>query len=109
MDRRVRRMPETPPALLAETGDLAALAGQRYSARAYWERALERGSQEDVEPLPQDQREQLWALLGIDAMQREDFAGAEEYLSQASQAEGVFGEAASLYQTLAPVLKERLQ
>lgn len=111
LDERLKGMQSPAAGLLAHTGDLAARVGRRYSARAYWERALEAGSgdADERERLPRRQREQLWALLGIDAMQREDFAGAQEYLERAGAAEGAFGRAASLYQSLKPVLKERLQ
>lgn len=109
LDNRLGKMEAPAAPLLAEAGDLAARAGRPYSARRYWERALAAGEEEGREELPRWQREQLWTLLGIDAMQREDFSGAEQYLEQAANAEGAFGRAASLIQSLEPVLKERLR
>jgi tetratricopeptide (TPR) repeat protein len=88
-------------ALLAEAGDLAARTGRVYRARAYWRRALEAG----VEPW---QRIQLQALLGVDAVQREDFSGAQAYFA-GLPAEGAFAETAGLYASLIPLLREHLR
>jgi hypothetical protein len=90
-----------PAPALAEAGDLAARIGRPYRARHYWMRALEAG-------LPGWQRRQLQALLGVDAVQREDFAGARELL-QGLPEETAFGRVAGLYDSLIPMLRERLR
>ena len=90
-----------PGPVLAEAGDLAARLDRVYRARDYWVRALEAG-------VPAWERLQLQALLGVDAVQREDFEGARAYLD-GLPADSGFGRAGNLYASLIPVIRERLQ
>jgi predicted AAA+ superfamily ATPase len=87
--------------VLAEAGDLAARLDRVYRARHYWVAALEAG----VAPW---ERLQLQALLGVDAVQREDFEGARAFL-EGLPAEDEFGRAGRLYASLIPVIRERLE
>jgi hypothetical protein len=90
-----------PGPLLGEAGDLAALTGKVYRARDYWVRALEAG----VAPW---ERVQLQALLGVDAVQREDFSEARAYFAGLPE-DGVFGQAAAVYSALTPLMRDHLR
>ncbi|HKJ88954.1 MAG TPA: hypothetical protein VKA48_10645, partial [Gammaproteobacteria bacterium] len=86
--------------LNAEAGDLAARIGKIYEARDYWKKALKAG-------VPDWQARQLRALLGVDALQREDFAGAREYL-KGVKGDGPFARTAAIYSDLMPLIREQL-
>ncbi|MFB6261759.1 MAG: hypothetical protein ABEK42_14070, partial [Thiohalorhabdaceae bacterium] len=69
-------------------------------ARDYWLRALDAG-------VPDRERRQLRALLGVDAVQREDFKGAKSHLDDLS-GDGVFARAGKLYASLIPLIREQV-
>ncbi|MEF8794305.1 AMIN domain-containing protein [Thiohalorhabdus sp.] len=102
LDTFAREAPEgaLSGSVLAEAGDLGARLGRVYRARAYWLRALKAG-------VPDWERRQLKALLGVDAVQREDFKGARAHLEGLSADDG-FGRAGNLYASLIPLVRERL-
>jgi TolA-binding protein len=98
-DRRSQPQP-LPGPVYAEAGDLASRSGQVYDARDYWRKALEAG-------VPDWQARQLRVLLGVDALQREDFAGVEKYLTEV-KGDGAFARAAETYNALVPLIREKV-
>jgi hypothetical protein len=102
LDRHFRTRPtgEIPPVRLAAAGDLAARVGRVYSARDYWQRALDGD-------LPDWSRSQVRALLGVDAAQRADFEAAREHLEAVGE-DGAVGRVAQGYLSLIPLMREQL-
>ena len=102
LNRFAREAPEGAlgGSVLAEAGDLAARLDRVYRARDYWLRALDAG-------VPDWERRQLRALLGVDAVHREDFKGAKSHLDDLS-GDGVFARAGKLYASLIPLIREQV-